>query len=59
MVVIGVSTKFGVDLKKQSNLKVESYVLLGGIFRNLSPGDSISSGPMRTVLVRGHRGQVI
>ena len=30
------------------NMKVENYVLFGGIFRTSSPGDSISSEPERT-----------
>ena len=30
------------------NMKVENYILFGGIFRTSSPGDSISSEPERT-----------
>ena len=30
-------------------MKVENYVLFGGIFRTSSPGDSISSEPEKTV----------
>ena len=37
-----------VDLKNNRNLKVESYVLVGGTFWDFKPGDSISSNPERT-----------
>ena len=42
----------GVDLKNSHNLKVEDYVLLVGIFRTLSPGDSTSNDPERIAVKR-------
>ena len=42
----------GVDLKNSHNLKVEGYVLLVGIFRALSPGDSTSNDPERIAVRR-------
>lgn len=45
-----------VDLKYVHNLKVESYVFLGGNFRTARPEDSISSNLERTSLKSGEGG---
>lgn len=42
-----------VNLKNSHNLKVGDYVLIGGIFRTLSTGDSVSCNPEIALLKQG------
>ena len=45
-----------IDFKNSHHLKVESYVLFGRNFQDLSPGSSISSSPERAALRRWGEG---